>query len=469
MDENISSIKTEIKINGMVTVNEEVIVTKLISQIDGVLRVFAHHKSSKAEIYASREIHIEELQQILKDYNFEVSLWREREKTNALHQGNRTTGRDLFKFLPIVFLAAGALLVFKNFNLASQAQNVGSTNLWVIFLTGLTVGGLTCLAVQGGLLASVIAEREEEGSMGRGTAKHAIYATGAFLISKYIAYVALGFLLGAFGGALNIGPRAQTIMQLAAGLYMIAVALNLLNIHPIFRYVIIQPPRFLTRLVKNQSKSKDIFAPALLGTMTVFIPCGTTIAMEALAISSANAFIGASIMAMFILGTMPLFFGIGFVTSIMGETFKTKFLKLAAVAVIYLGLSSINGSLVALNSPLTFQSIAENFPSALKLGRTNNPETQNIDAQTTQDAQIDVTSYGYVPNYIRVKKDQLVTITLKSKDAYSCASAFRIPSLGISKNLAANDIQTISFTPTKAGKIKFNCSMGMYRGVIEVV
>ena len=35
-------------------------------------------------------------------------------------------------------------------------------DLWVIFLTGLTVGGLTCLAVQGGLLASVITSREEE-------------------------------------------------------------------------------------------------------------------------------------------------------------------------------------------------------------------------------------------------------------------------------------------------------------------
>ena len=37
-------------------------------------------------------------------------------------------------------------------------------NLWVIFITGLTVGGLTCLAVQGGLLASVIAARDGESS-----------------------------------------------------------------------------------------------------------------------------------------------------------------------------------------------------------------------------------------------------------------------------------------------------------------
>jgi uncharacterized protein len=338
-------------------------------------------------------------------------------------------------------------------------------NLWVIFLTGLTVGGLTCLAVQGGLLASVIAAREEESPTN--TRKHALYATGVFLVAKLIAYVVLGFILGTFGGALNIGGSVQTFMQLLAGIYMIAVALNLLNIHPIFRYAIIQPPRFLTRLVRNQSKSKDLFAPALLGAMTIFIPCGTTLAMEALAISSANPFIGASILGAFILGTIPLFFGIGFLTSILGEAYKTKFLKLAAVAVIYLGITSVNGALVAMGSPLTLQSLAENFP--VSISTSSNGSDQVDSSITTQDAEIFITSSGYSPNHIRVKKGLPVTLKLTSKDAYSCASAFRIPSLGIGKNLKANETQTVTFTPEKEGKIPFACSMGMYRGVIEAI
>lgn len=337
-------------------------------------------------------------------------------------------------------------------------------NLWVIFLTGLTVGGLTCLAVQGGLLASVITAREEETQ--KNTKKHALYATGVFLVAKFIAYTILGFLLGAFGGAINIGGNVQTFMQLLAGLYMVAVALSLLNIHPIFRYVIIQPPRFLTRLVRNQSKSKDIFAPALLGAMTVFIPCGTTVAMEALAISSTSAVLGGSIMAVFILGTIPLFFGIGLITSFLGEAFKLNFLKLAAVAVIYLGVTSANGALIALGSPITLQSLAENFPITLSF---SDSEEEQTSLETSQNLNIDVTSYGYAPNYLRVKKGQLVTLTLRSKDAYSCASAFRIPSLGIAKNLKANETQVITFTPNKEGRIPFSCSMGMYRGVIEVI
>jgi sulfite exporter TauE/SafE len=466
MDQTTPLIKTEIKISGMVTFNEEIIVIKLLLQIDGAIKVYAHHKSGKAEIYATREITVEEFQQTFTGYNLKATQWGERDKTNAQSEGEHTGGRDLLKVIPVIVLFIGTFLVFKNFNFVSQAQNIGGTNLWVIFLTGLTVGGLTCLAVQGGLLASVIAEREEESALGKGTAKHAMYATGAFLVSKYVAYVTLGFLLGAFGGALNIGGRVQTVMQLVAGLYMIAVALNLLNIHPIFRYAIIQPPRFLTRMVRNQSKSKDLFAPSLLGAMTVFIPCGTTIAMEALAISSANGIAGASIMAVFILGTMPLFFGIGAITSVMGEAYKTKFLKLAAVAVIYLGVTSINGSLVVLGSPLNLQAIADNFP---RISFGNSGKTSQSDQAPSQNIVIEVTSRGYTPDYLKVNKGKEVTLTLKSRDAYSCASAFRIPSLGISRNLAANDIQTIKFTPDKEGRITFACSMGMYRGVIEVV
>ncbi len=376
-----------------------------------------------------------------------------------------------FKLLLSLFIGASVLIGYLLFvlnslknpaSIQSTPVSAGNFNLWVIFITGLTVGGLTCLAVQGGLLASVITAREEQSISHTG--KHAIYATMAFLAAKFVAYISLGFVLGAFGGAIKISSSVQTFMQLAAGMYMVLVALNLLNIHPVFRYIIIQPPRFLTRLVRNQSKSKDFFAPALLGAMTIFIPCGTTLAMEALAISSASAVMGGLIMGAFILGTVPLFFGIGTITSFLGDAFRSKFLKLAAAIVIYLGITTINGALTAFGSPITLQSIGEKIrlPSNNVVSKENLPEA-------TQTPTISVTASGYSPNYIRVKKGEVVTLTLKSMDAYSCASAFRIPSLGIARDLAANETQTISFTPKEAGRIPFTCAMGMYGGVIEAI
>ena len=331
-------------------------------------------------------------------------------------------------------------------------------DLRLIFITGLTVGGLTCLAVQGGLLASVIAAREEEDLEEKKRRKHTVFPVVAFLAAKLIVYTALGFILGAFGGALNISSKVQTAMQLLAGLYMIAVALDLLKIHPIFRYAVIQPPRFLTRMVRNQSRSKDLFAPAFLGAMTIFIPCGTTLAMETLAISSSNALTGAIIMLTFILGTTPLFFGVGFLTTILGDNFQRKFLKLAAILVLYLGVVSANGALAAAG----FSFIQVDFS-----GDSQAQNIQNI--PVSQDVEINITSSGYSPNYFKVKKDVPVNLTLKSKGAFSCASAFRIPSLGISKNLAPTDTQLITFTPNITGQIPFTCSMGMFSGIIEVI
>ncbi|MCL5784193.1 MAG: sulfite exporter TauE/SafE family protein [Patescibacteria group bacterium] len=322
-----------------------------------------------------------------------------------------------------------------------------------IFLIGLTAGGLGCAAVQGGLLASAVAARKELDQKD----KNDFIPTLSFLGAKLICYAILGGVLGLFGAALSISDNLRTIMQVAAGVYMIIVALNLLNAHPIFRYFILQPPRFLTRLIRNQSKSADIFAPGLLGAMTIFIPCGTTLAMEALAISSGSALKGSLILISFVLGTSPIFFGLGYITAKLSDSFQKTFFKLAAWVIIFVGLFTINNTLGAAGFPVV----------TIDFSGQEQQQTANIAAK--QEYQIDISGSGYSPNYLKVKKGLPVKITLNSNNSYGCALAFRIPSLGISKNLRPTDSQTIEFTPTEVGQIPFSCSMGMFRGVIDVV
>ena len=379
------------------------------------------------------------------------------------------------KLMGIALGGALLLMLFLLLKISLLQNNVApslqeTTSLWVVFITGLTVGGFTCVAVQGGLLASVIAAKEEEEVEKGVNRKSTIFPTLAFLSTKLAAYTMLGFILGAFGGALNISPNVQIIMQFIAGVYMILIALNLLNVHPIFRYVVIQPPRFLTRMLRNQSKSKDLFAPAFLGAMTIFIPCGTTLAMEALAISSGNAFFGAAIMFTFILGTAPLFFGIGWLTSVLGDNFRGRFLKLAGLAVLYLGITSANGALVAGGSPISLPSITIDL-SALGNGNIQQAATTNVRTDTSgvQVANMTVAPNGYFPNYFQVKSGNPVKMNLTTANSLGCTSVLRIPSLGIIKTLQKDSTDSVEFTPTSPGKIAFSCSMGMYRGVIEVI
>lgn len=346
-------------------------------------------------------------------------------------------------------------------------------NLLAIFLTGLTTGGLSCLAMQGGLLASTIANQKEDelGDKKRaaGTFDQLDWLPVAlFLVTKLIAHTTLGFFLGWLGSQIELSLGVRLIFQGIAALFMLATAANLLDLHPIFRYVVFQPPRFIQRLVKNSSKSKALFTPAVLGFMTILIPCGVTQAMEVLAITSGSPWTGALIMFFFVLGTSPLFAVLGVATARLSEKFTQKFMKLAAALLIFLGLSSLNGILVVLDSPVTFSTITRPvtyFFSEERFSRKDLPAVVNGKQQVT----IQITNDGYVPNQLTVKQGIPVKLTLQSNETYTCALSFILKEYDIKTFLAATDTQSFEFTPTKAGRYPFTCSMGMYTGVLEVI
>lgn len=354
-------------------------------------------------------------------------------------------------------------------------------NLLIIFLTGLTTGGLSCLAMQGGLLASVIANQKEQehDEVKESKEKQKNFSLASFdqldwmpvlmfLFTKLVAHTVLGFLLGLLGSAITLSLGVRLAFQAFTALFMIATAMNLLNVHPIFRYVSFQPPKFLQRLVRNTTKSKALFAPGLLGVLTVFVPCGVTQAMEVLAINSGNPIQGALIMAAFVLGTSPLFALLGVATAKLSEGWYQKFARIAAFSLVVMAIYSINGVLIVMNSPITIHKLVspivyffsdERFSSAAETKATNG----------VQEVTINITNNGYQPNRLKVKSGQPVKLTLQSKDAYTCASAFVFKEFGIATFLEANDTETFTFTPTKPGKYQFTCSMGMYTGIMEVI
>lgn len=345
-------------------------------------------------------------------------------------------------------------------------------NVWAIFLTGLTTGGLSCLAMQGGLLASVIAN-EKGIELDKKKINNASYSfdqldwlpVGLFLTAKLVSHTLLGFLLGWLGSQIELSLTARLIFQGIAALFMLATAANLLEIHPIFRYVVFQPPKFVQRIVRNSTKSKALFTPAILGFMTVLIPCGVTQAMEVLAITSGNAASGALIMFAFVLGTSPIFALVGIATAKLSEAFRQNFLRVAAATLVFLGLSSMNGILVVLDAPVTINKIVRPITYFFSEERFSQISTIN----GAQQVLINVKSNGYSPDYIKVKAEVPVQLTLQTKDTYSCASSFILKAFDIKVQLGPNDSKTVSFIPTKKGKYQFTCSMGMYTGTLEVI
>src|SRR5688572_21391179 len=130
-------------------------------------------------------------------------------------------------------------------------------NLFVIFLTGLTTGGLSCLSVQGGLLASIISnqkkQEQEKSPNDIALSSHDWKPVGLFLLAKLIAHIFLGFSLGLMGSYITLSLEIKLFFQTLTALFMFASAMNLLNVHPVFRYLSFQPPAIIRKMLKQKT------------------------------------------------------------------------------------------------------------------------------------------------------------------------------------------------------------------------
>jgi len=315
--------------------------------------------------------------------------------------------------------------------------------VWLAFITGLTTGGISCLAVQGGLLASAISNKGDKGTQGP-------WGIILFLLAKLVAYTVVGFFLGLLGSTFLFAPRILGWMQIIAGLFMAATALRLIDAHPIFRYAVITPPRWTYKTLKHAS------GPAILGLFTILMPCGVTQAMMAMAVASGSSWTGAAIMAAFVAGTSPVFFLLG--ATIVALLSKKVFSYIAAAIVGIFALLSISGGIGLTGSPYTLQ----NYWRAAT--NTTSASIENGVQQVT----IDVGPHGYTASATTLKKDVPVRLTLRTRGTLGCSRAFTIPEFGISKILPETGDEIIEFTPTKTGTLVYSCSMGMYTGSFEI-
>jgi len=358
------------------------------------------------------------------------------------------------------------------------------------FLTGLTAGGLSCFAVQGGLLSGSIARQSEAASQGNGmgkkkqtpqeevTSKGMALSVVLFLAAKLVAYTLLGFGLGWLGSFFYMSPTLSGAIQIAIGLFLLGNALRMFNVHPIFRIFSFEPPSFLTRYIRRVSKGNDKLAtPLFLGALTVLIPCGITQSAMAVAIGTGSPLYGAAIMFMFVLGTSPTFFGITVLATGLAKAFQKVFLPIVASVILLLGIYTIDGGLNVMGSPLSSSAIWHTLTDA--------PQTQPVAVQSAGPSptaasaaasagpasnvvKINVVNSGYTPNRQTAPANQPIQLVLKTQNTQSCSRAFVIPSLNIQKMLPATGETVINLPAQTSGTtLRFTCSMGMYTGVIQ--
>jgi sulfite exporter TauE/SafE len=390
-------------------------------------------------------------------------------------------------FDPVILMTLGiglltiAVIMLVTQNLGEQGISIGigtgfSGRIMVAFITGLTTGGLSCLAVQGGLLASSLAHQIEQDYLGQAAQPKKrskknqpmpaspVHSNTAlpillFLAAKLAVYTLLGVLLGWLGSFLTLSPISRALLMAAIGVFMIGNALRMFNVHPIFRYFSIEPPKFITRYIRRTSKGTDTFTPLFLGALTVFIPCGVTQAMMAAALATGSPFTGAALMFAFTLGTSPVFFIVAFLATELGSRLEKFFMRFVAITVLVLGFVTLDNGLNLMGSPYSFTNLTR--------GLTNTASNSGSSPLPNSDLTLYVRNEGYFPQTLRASANEAVALSLVTDKTYSCSRDFVIPALNFYQLLPDTGTVQVDIPPQPAGtRMFFTCSMGMYTGMI---
>jgi hypothetical protein len=186
--------------------------------------------------------------------------------------------------------------------------------------------------------------------------------------------------------------------------------------------------------------------------------------MMAAALATGSPVTGAAMMFAFTLGTSPVFFIVAYLTTELGARMEKFFMRSVAVAVLILGLWTLDGGLNLMGSPFSLQNLGRGlFPAQ------NNVSAQSSSSQLASDGtlRLNVENEGYFPRTLRAAANIPVTLSLVTDKTYSCARDFVIPALNFYQLLPDSGTVQVDIPAQPSGtRMFFTCSMGMYTGMI---
>jgi sulfite exporter TauE/SafE/copper chaperone CopZ len=293
--------------------------------------------------------------------------------------------------------------------------------------------------------------------------RHALLPSLLYNAGRVISYTLVGAVVGALGGVISFDGAAKGIVQLLAGIFMVIMGLNMLGAFPILRWLTPRLPRFFAQAkAKAQSSSRlgrlGAARPFIVGLLNGLMPCGPLQAMQLYALSTSSPVKGALSMLVFSLGTVPLMFGLGALSSLLTKRFTRAVMTTGAVIVITLGL--VMGTTGASLSGLR-------LPAFLGGGSTANAQTATVEGDV-QVVSTTLAGGAYEPITVRAGIPVRWTISARDADINGCNNAIIIPEYNLEYEFHPGD-NLIEFTPTRPGTFIYTCWMGMISSTITVL
>lgn len=440
----------KVYIQGMHCVSCEKLLDDEFRNLKNVKDVTVDRNANQAEIfYENQEPSFVEIENVAKKYGYKAFEYEPaQEKQGTLNQWVTTAIIFLAIFLGYRFIQGSGLLDWVS------VKNT-EINFGVAFVVGLVASVSSCLAVVG---AVIIAFGEKYQAEGKNFYQNAVRPNVLFHVGRLATFFVLGGLLGLLGGEISISGSEVAVFTIGIALVMGWLGLNILGLVPSIANLGVRMPGRLTRHWDALKHSKHAFAPALLGASSFFLPCGFTQSMQLFALSSGSFWTGSMTLFLFALGTVPSLLILGVTAS---WTRSKKVVVLQRVA----GLVVVLFAIYTFQSGLALWNVKTNVLSTDTTASRNTPIEKNNDSiqGDEQIVEMHITSSGFSPNILKLKKGIPVKWVIKGDRVTNCTNRIIVPSLDINKDIVSGD-NIVRFTPKTGGEIPFSCWMGMVRG-----
>ncbi|HSD12650.1 MAG TPA: sulfite exporter TauE/SafE family protein, partial [Patescibacteria group bacterium] len=363
-------------------------------------------------------------------------------------------------------LLLGSML--SKLGLFTRQAEVGATiGVAAALVLGLVAGSSSCIAVSGGLLLSSAAKfRERYGGLSAAGRMRPVFM---FVAGRTLSYAFLGGVIGAVGKAFTPSPLVTGALIVAAAAFMLIMGLDMLKIAPPWlKSLLPRMPKSLSHRIMDAEGKEHPVMPALLGAATFFLPCGFTQSLQLYALTTGSFMKGALVLGAFALGTAPALLALGWASSSLKGTAGKLFFQFSGALVVVLGLWNIQNGFTVAGYPLSLPTLSPGT-GAIAAGVDDGAQAPAVVAGK-QVITMDVggPNSAYYPDVLTVKAGIPVRWEINGVNVGGCISYLQSRKLGVGIQLKPG-LNVVEFTPPAPGSYLFSCSMGMFRGTINVI
>ena len=211
-----------------------------------------------------------------------------------------------------------------------------SADLWTIFIVALLGSIGHCIGMCGGFVLAYSTSKIEAGrSRVFQSFAHSLYSLG-----RITAYMIIGAIFGYIGSAISFSLMSKGVLFIIIGILMVLIGISLsgkLKFLTMIEHSLAQS-RLFKKLFKIVIQSKSLPSFFLMGILNGFIPCGLVYFFATASIASGSAMMGAVVMGVFGLATVPALFILGMLSSFISQmSWRKHVLVLASIIIAIYG------------------------------------------------------------------------------------------------------------------------------------